>query len=55
MGNSRSVNNCNPKGEILKEDNAEEGEGPEKMTNSACESKGTIQKAVDIWWEPQKY
>ena len=37
MGNSWSVNNCNPK-----EDNAEEGEGPEKMTNSACESKGTI-------------
>ena len=48
MGNSWSVNNCNLKKKILMKDNAKEGEGPEKMTNSACESKGTIQKVVDI-------
>lgn len=36
------MNNCNSKEKILTEDNAKEGEGPEKMTNSACESKGII-------------
>lgn len=42
MGDSWSVNNCNSKEKILTEDKAKEGEGPEKMTNSACETKGTI-------------
>lgn len=48
MGNSWSANNCNPKEKVLTEDNVKKGEGPEKMTNSACESKGTIQKVVNI-------
>ena len=48
MGNSWSANNCNPKEKVLMEDNVKKGEGSEKMPNSACESKGTIQKVVNI-------